>query len=150
MIIEELKESEIPDIAELERLSFKKPWSENSINESFKSDACRFFVYKNPDIRGYIGISIAADEGYILNIAVRPEYRGQGIGKALVNFLIESYRDSLRFITLEVRPSNTEALKLYSRFGFEKAGERKNYYSNPSENALLLTKHFNSLKENNV
>ncbi len=147
MIIEELKESEIPTIAEIEKKSFHKPWSEESIRSSFNSSACKFFTAKSATIVGYIGISVAADEGYILNVAVLPESRGQGIGKALVKFLIEKYRYILRFITLEVRPSNYAAVNLYSSLGFEKVGERKNYYSAPTENALLLTKYFNSDKE---
>ncbi|MCH5304144.1 MAG: ribosomal protein S18-alanine N-acetyltransferase [Ruminococcus sp.] len=142
MIIEELKEIEIPKIAELEILSFSKPWSEKSIKSSFQSPSCKFFVAKKEDIVGYIGLSIAADEGYILNIAVHPDCRRQGIGKALVKFLVDYYKESLSFLTLEVRPSNTAAVNLYSSLGFEKVGERKNYYSNPVENALLLTKYF--------
>ncbi len=147
MIIESLKESEIPIIAELEKKSFSKPWSEKSIRESFKNTSCHFYTAKDDVLAGYIGISIAADEGYILNIAVFPEYRGKGIGKALVKFLIEKYKNELSFLTLEVRPSNSAAVNLYSSFGFIKAGERKNYYSDPTENALLLTKYFNSEKE---
>lgn len=147
MIIEKLKASEIPDIAEIEKKSFSKPWSEESIRSSFESGSCNFFAAKDAKIVGYIGISVAADEGYILNVAVDPDYRGRGIGRALVNFLIESYRGILRFITLEVRPSNNAAVGLYKSLGFEKVGERKNYYSAPTENALLLTKYFNFEKE---
>ena len=60
------------------------------------------------------------------------------------NFLIEKYGESLRFITLEVRPSNIAAVKLYTSLGFNKVGERPSYYSNPVENAILLTKNLNS------
>lgn len=147
MIIETLKESEIPLIAEIERRSFSKPWSEKSIRESFNNPCCKFYTAKEDKIVGYIGISVAADEGYILNVAVLPEYRGKGIGKSLVKFLIENYKRELSFLTLEVRPSNSAAVNLYLSLGFNKAGERKNYYSNPTENALLLTKFFNSEKE---
>lgn len=148
MIIKELNERDIPAVAELERLSFSKPWSEESIRDSFNSASCRFYIAETDKIVGYIGVSIAADEGYILNVAVHPDYRGQGIGKALVSCLIERYGDILSFITLEVRPSNTAAVNLYKSLGFEKVGERKNYYSNPAENALLLTKYFD--KENDI
>ncbi len=147
MIIEELKDNEIPVIAEIEKLSFSKPWSEENIRSSFNSKSCKFYTAKTDIIVGYIGVSIAADEGYILNVAVRPDFRGRGIGRKLVTFLIEKYADSLRFITLEVRPSNISAVKLYTSLGFEKAGERPSYYSNPVENALLLTKYFNSKLE---
>jgi ribosomal-protein-alanine N-acetyltransferase len=86
-------------------------------------------------------LSIAADEGYILNVAVLPEYRRKGIGEALVRYVITGFGD-LAFVTLEVRPSNTAAVALYQKLGFERVGERKNYYRNPDENALLLTKFF--------
>lgn len=144
MIISELKENEIPIIAEIEKASFKKPWSEESIRSSFNSKSCKFFAAEDEKIIGYIGVSIAADEGYILNVAVFPEYRGRGVGRALVTYLIDKYKDDLKFLTLEVRPSNKPAVSLYSSLGFEKAGERPSYYSNPTENALLLTKYFNS------
>lgn len=147
MIIEELKESEISAIAEIEKLSFLKPWSEESIKSSFNSNSCRFFTAKTDKIVGYIGLSIAADEGYILNVAVLPDYRGQGIGRNLVSFVIENYSESLSFLTLEVRPSNKPAVNLYTSLGFKKVGERPSYYSNPTENALLLTKYFNSNSE---
>lgn len=148
MIIKELNECDIPAVAELERLSFRKPWSEDSIRDSFNSASCRFYIAETDIAVGYIGVSVAADEGYILNVAVHPGYRGQGIGKALVRFLIERYKDILCFLTLEVRPSNTTAVNLYKSLGFIKVGERKNYYSDPAENALLLTNFFD--KENDI
>ena len=143
MIIRQLSESEIPVIARLETLSFSHPWSERSIRDSFESEANKFFTAIEDDrIVGYIGLTIAGGEGYILNVAVHPEHRRKGIGKALVSFLTDTYRSRLSFITLEVRPSNTAARALYEGLGFEKVGERPNYYSNPTENALLLTKRF--------
>lgn len=144
MIIKELKESEIPFIARIEEKCFSKPWSEDSIRSSFENKANRFYIAeKDGEIIAYIGLSVSVDEGYILNVATLPEYRRQGIAKALINYIINMCSDKLRFITLEVRPSNTSAVKLYEGFGFEKVGERKNYYSNPTENAVLMTLYFN-------
>lgn len=141
-MIRELKESEIPLIADIERVCFSTPWSEKSIEDSFCLDCNLFFVCESEGrIAGYIGLSIAADEGYILNVAVLPEYRRKGIGEALVRYVITGFGD-LAFVTLEVRPSNTAAVALYQKLGFERVGERKNYYRNPDENALLLTKFF--------
>ncbi|MEE3333077.1 MAG: ribosomal protein S18-alanine N-acetyltransferase [Ruminococcus sp.] len=141
-MIRELKESEIPLIADIERVCFSTPWSEKSIEDSFCLDCNHFFVCESEGrIAGYIGLSIAADEGYILNVAVLPEYRRKGIGEALVRYVITGFGD-LAFVTLEVRPSNTAAVALYQKLGFERVGERKNYYRNPDENALLLTKFF--------
>lgn len=148
MIITEAFYNDIPKIAKIEKMSFTNPWSEKSIRESFLSPCNHFFIAKDDDsILGYIGLSVAADEGYILNIAVNPRFRGRGIGKSLVNYVIDYTKDNLRFLTLEVRPSNAAAVELYTSLGFEKAGERKNYYTAPKENALLLTKHYTSKKE---
>ena len=142
-MIRRLTESDIPRIAELERLCFSRPWSERSIRESFESKANSFFGYEDGgEVVGYIGLTVAGSEGYILNVAAHPEQRGRGIGKALVSHLIDMYSAELSFITLEVRPSNIAAVKLYEGFGFEKVGERPNYYSAPAENALLLTRYF--------
>ncbi|MBQ7504925.1 MAG: ribosomal protein S18-alanine N-acetyltransferase [Clostridia bacterium] len=147
MIIRELKATEVPAIARIEEKCFSNPWSKDSIKSSFANKANRFYVAeKDGVIVGYMGLSISVDEGYILNVATLPEYRRQGIAKALINHIINMYSEKLKFITLEVRPSNTAALKLYEGFGFEQVGERKNYYSNPAENAVLLTLFFS--KEN--
>ena len=142
-MIRRLTKSDVPRIAELERLSFSHPWSERSIRESFESKANSFFVFEDDgEVVGYIGLTVAGGEGYILNVAVHPDWRGRRIGKALVCHVIDTYRSELEFITLEVRPSNIAAVKLYEGFGFEKVGERPNYYSAPAENALLLTRYF--------
>lgn len=132
-------------IAEIEKTCFSHPWTENSIAESFENVCNHFYIAEcDGKVVGYIGFSVMADECYILNVAVLPQFRGQKIGERLVKTAIEySINNKLEFITLEVRVSNEVAIKLYEKLGFEKAGERKNYYSNPLENALLLTKYFN-------
>ena len=139
-------EENIPQIAEIEKASFSKPWSEKSITESFLSQSNIFFVAEiNGKIVGYIGMTLSIDEGYILNVAVLPQYRKQGVGRKLVESLISfGENNKLVFITLEVRESNIPAISLYTQYGFSQVGKRKNYYSNPSEDALLLTKYFNS------
>lgn len=140
---------DIPAIANIEQSCFSHPWSEQSIKESFQNNCNHFYVAEiEKKIAGYIGVSVMADEGYILNVAVLPDYRGQGLGEKLVNTVLNfAEENNLAFVTLEVRASNTPAINLYTKLGFEKVGERKNYYSNPTENALLLTKHYNSEKE---
>ncbi|MCR5652301.1 MAG: ribosomal protein S18-alanine N-acetyltransferase [Ruminococcus sp.] len=141
MIIREIVENDISAVAQIERECFSSPWSEGSIRESLLSKSNRFFVADvDGKTVGYMGLSVSIDEGYILNVATLPDYRRRGIAKALVGHVINIYNNQLRFLTLEVRPSNTAALKLYENFGFEKVGERKNYYRNPTENAVLLTK----------
>lgn len=146
MIIREPRETEIYQIAEIEKQCFDTPWSEDSIRASYNNKANRFYVAetdKKP--AGYIGLSISVDEGYILNVAVMPAYRRKGVAKTLINEVIRDNKQ-LSFLTLEVRPSNTAALGLYKSLGFERVGVRKNYYRNPTEDALLLTLFMN--KEN--
>ena len=83
-----------------------------------------------------------AGEGSITNIAVHPDYRHQGIASSVLEKLVSHSCDNkLEFITLEVRESNINAIKLYEKFGFEEVGRRKNYYSNNHETAILMTKY---------
>ncbi|MBQ1437954.1 MAG: ribosomal protein S18-alanine N-acetyltransferase [Ruminococcus sp.] len=90
-----------------------------------------------------IGMSVVIDEGYIFNVAVNADFRRKGVGTALINELVTyGKKNNLCFITLEVRESNQAAISLYSDFGFIRVGERKNYYSDPAENAILMTKYF--------
>lgn len=147
MIIRKAIESDIPQIALIEKACFSRPWTEDSIRDSFNNKSnCFYIAEADGKTVGYIGLSVVLDEGYILNVATLPDYRRQGIAASLISHIINVYKDELRFLTLEVRPSNTAAIRLYEGFGFEKAGERKNYYRNPVENALLLTLFIN--KEN--
>lgn len=149
MNIIRMTQSRIKQVAQIESLCFSHPWSEESIYDSFINPCNQFYIsVEENKVLGYIGLSVIIDEGYILNVAVHPDYQGKGIGKALVktvdDFAIEN---NLAFVTLEVRPSNEKAVSLYESFGFTKVGERRDYYSNPKENALLLTKYYNSKKE---
>ncbi|MFB0921525.1 MAG: ribosomal protein S18-alanine N-acetyltransferase, partial [Oscillospiraceae bacterium] len=91
---------------------------------------------------GYIGLMYVLDEGYISNVAVSPVYRRRGVADALIEALIERTKDTLAFMTLEVRESNHAAKYLYSKHGFETVGKRKNYYDRPKEDALLMTLFF--------
>ena len=94
-------------------------------------------------VLGYAGVLVMADEGYITNVAVFPEYRRHGIGAAIIEVFMNFARgNDLAFLTLEVRPSNTAAIALYEGFGFEEVGRRKNYYDLPKEDALILTRYF--------
>ena len=94
-------------------------------------------------VLGYAGLMVVADEGYITNVAVFPEYRRQGIAAQILQvFLQFAAANHLAFLTLEVRPSNAAAIALYQGFGFEEVGRRKNYYDLPKEDALILTKYF--------
>ena len=134
----------IPQIAELERQCFSKPWNEQMLAEELDNPTASFIVAvgDNGQVLGYAGISVIAGEGYIDNVAVRPSCRKQGIADRLLDVFCRFGQEHLAFLTLEVRPSNTAAVALYEKHGFQEAGRRKNYYEAPQEDALLLTKEF--------
>ena len=136
----------IPQIAELERQCFSKPWNEQMLAEELENQCAAFLVAEDAvtdDVLGYAGLLVAADEGYITNVAVFPEQRRRGIaGQLLQVFLNFAEANHLAFLTLEVRPSNAAAIALYQGFDFQEAGRRKNYYDLPKEDALILTRRF--------
>lgn len=133
----------LDDVYIIETECFSHPWSKQSLEEEMNNETSLFLVAKEEnEVIGYIGMSIVIDEGYIFNVAVRENHRNKGVATALINELVTyGKKNNFSFITLEVRESNLPAISLYSKFGFIKAGERKNYYSNPKENAILMTKY---------
>ena len=134
----------IEKLAELEKICFSSPWSENGLNAELENENSFFVVaVEKEEILGYAGMHIVIDECYIANIAVFPVYRGRGIATALLDRLDEiAESKSAEFISLEVRPSNLGAVKLYLKNGYTEAGRRKNFYTNPFEDGLILTKKF--------
>ena len=133
----------LDDVYIIETECFSHPWSKQSLEEELNNETSLFLVAKEEnEVIGYIGMSIVIDEGYIFNVAVRENHRNKGVATALINELVTyGKKNNFSFITLEVRESNLPAISLYSKFGFIKAGERKDYYSNPKENAILMTKY---------
>ena len=133
----------IEKIAELERICFSSPWSKEAILDSFKRGTKFLVAERLDEMLGYIGISCILDEGYVTNVAVFPEFRKQGVGKALLEATFSLAQESgLSFVSLEVRQSNKNAISLYERLGFKLEGKRKNFYENPRDDALILTKRF--------
>ena len=144
MIITKATLDNLQDILKIEESVFAHPWSLDSLKNLLEDEkSVTFIAVDNNTICGYCGLNTILDEGYITNVAVLESYRRQGIGKLLVNALIDFANEkNLAFLTLEVRKSNTPAINLYKNNGFEEVGERKNYYTSPFENALLMTKYF--------
>lgn len=142
-VVSRADESDITAIAELEKECFSAPWSEKTLTEAMNNGTV-FFVAKNGGKTvGYVGISCILDEGYITNVAVTENMRKKGIGTALLNRVFSHCRDNgLSFVSLEVRESNKNAISLYEKTGFKPEGKRKNFYDNPKEDALILTKRF--------
>lgn len=136
-------ESDIPIIAEIEKERFSEPWSENSIRSAMNNNTVFFLAKQNGKTVGYVGLSVVADEGYITNIAVKKEAEKQGVATALLAKVCEyCVEKQLAFFSLEVRKSNTQAIKLYKRFLMEEVGLRKNFYVTPKEDALIFTRRF--------
>ena len=144
MRIDKMTAASLDAVAAIEAECFSHPWSKKSLEESLEKENSLFLVaYEDGKVIGYVGMEVIVDEGYIFNVAVSADYRRRGVGYALVRELVTySMKNSLCFITLEGRESNSAAISLYSKFGFIKAGERKNYYSDPTEAAVLMTKYF--------
>lgn len=131
-------ERDAEEIALIESMSFKTPWSKEMILSEMREPLAHFFVaVLGESIVGYYGFLHITDELHILNVAVHPEHRSKGIGTALMGHLLEEGRKlSARAITLEVRESNQSAIRLYERTGFCLAGVRPHYYTD-KENALI-------------
>ncbi len=135
----------VPQIAELERQSFSLPWTEQMLYDELESlnSSCIVAVDGDRRVLGYASLTVAADEGYVNNIAVRRELRRQGLASDLLGvFLRFAQARKLAFLTLEVRPSNLAAIALYEKHGFRQVGRRKNYYDEPTEDAILMTRFF--------
>ena len=141
LFFEKMNQSHISAIAEIERQCFSKPWSENAIAAELENESAYFYVAKlNGEAVGYIGMHCAADECYIANVGVLKKYRNMGVGSALVKYAADTaQRMNMSFISLEVRPSNTTAVRIYERLGFERVGLRKNFYSEPKEDGAIMT-----------
>ena len=125
-----MREEHIAAIAALERACFAHPWSEKSLREELE----------NPQAVFRAGMHVVLDECYMDNVAVRPDFRRQGAAKALVSALLGWARENgARFLTLEVRSGNGAAIALYRALGFEEVGRRPRFYTDPVEDALLMT-----------
>lgn len=136
--------STVPDVAAIERECFSQPWSEDMLAEELYNDNASFIVAVADDgtVLGYAGLTVVLDEGYINNIAVKSQYRRMGVADALLGTFIHFAEDHLAFLTLEVRASNDKAISLYTKNGFVQEGRRKDYYKDPKEDAIIMTRRF--------
>lgn len=139
-----MDKSHLTQIAEIEKECFSSPWTVPMLEEELNNLCASFIVAQGEDgaVLGYAGLHVAVDEGYIDNIAVREDYRRQGVGQALLGAFMRFGQEKLAFLTLEVRPSNEPAIQFYMKHGFVQVGRRKNYYTAPREDAILMTLEF--------
>lgn len=144
MEINKMQLHDVTDVYQLECECFSVPWSENSIKEELSNTLAHFFVAKQGDKTiGYIGTHLVLDECSITNLAVTKGRRESGVGSRLLKVAIENAKQAdASFITLEVRESNAIAILLYKKHGFETKGIRKNFYEQPLEDGLIMTKSF--------
>ena len=131
-------------IAELEKECFSMPWSEKAISSELSNPLSLWVVAVEDNIvAGYVGSQAVLGEADMMNLAVLPAYRRNGIGKRLVEELIYMLTDrEVYSLTLEVRASNISAINLYENLGFSQVGRRPNYYTAPKEDALILRKEW--------
>ena len=137
---ERLTEKTLDGVAELEKLCFSQPWSRSSLELLTKEGIGVGMVCSaDGNVCAYGGMIVAVDEGQITNIATHPDYRRRGYGRAVVESLIKYAKNNgLDSISLEVRESNKAAIELYSRLGFKVEGKRKDFYTKPTESALIM------------
>ena len=138
----DVTEAMLPQIERLEEQCFSLPWTLNMLRSQLPDGQHVFLAALDRErVLGYVGMMTVLDEGYISNVAVDPAARRQGLGDRLITALLERAEErGLAFVTLEVRESNAPAIALYEKHGFRPVGLRKNYYEQPKENALLMTK----------
>ena len=144
MMIIRMNEGHVKAVAELEKICFSDPWSENSVSSELRNKLALWLVAEEEgQVAGYIGSQTCGDESDVMNVAVHPDYRRQGIAEQLCLALVEALKEKGNHcLTLEVRSSNEPAKALYEKLGFGQIGLRKNYYRNPREDALILRKEW--------
>ncbi|MBQ3150245.1 MAG: ribosomal protein S18-alanine N-acetyltransferase [Clostridia bacterium] len=133
----------------LETICFSHPWTRQDFMEELDNENAHFLTAICPDgICGYIGVQEICGEGYITNVAVFPEFRRCGVAAKLISKALDNAKQrDCEFLSLEVRKSNIPAINLYKKLGFTVNGERKNFYRDPDENAILM---INNLRTENV
>jgi len=140
--IRRLGPEHLDQILAIENVSFSHPWSRESYLYELKQNRLSHYYgcFSGEELLAYAGLWLIIDEGHIANVAVKPEYRGQGLGELLMRRVIaDCLFRQIRWMTLEVRESNAAARSLYTKLGFGVAGRRKNYYTLPAEDALIMT-----------
>lgn len=141
MIFRRMEPRDVEQVAVIESQSFSEPWQKKHFEESFGLDYVYFMVVEDEDgkIAGYCGTIKSGEEADVINVAIRPDLRGRGIGREMLLWLIEQNEaDGIRDFTLEVRAGNAPAIALYEHLGFESAGIRPGFYTKPKEDALIM------------
>lgn len=140
-MIREYKKGDEIAIAAIEEECFSMPWSAEGIIDAVWEGARFLISEEDGNVVGYIGIRQVLEMGFIYNIAVKKEYRKRGIGRTLLEELDRlAVELGIEELTLEVRQSNSAAISLYTKMGYVSDGIRPNFYENPREDAIIMTK----------
>lgn len=139
-----MDKSHLDAVAALERVCFSKPWPRSMLEDELYNPNVSLVVAEGEDgaVLGYGEVGVVLDEGCLEKIAVDPAWRRQGVAEAILSAYLRFGRAKLAFLTLEVRASNEAAVGLYKKLGFEEVGRRKGYYTEPKEDAVLMTVEF--------
>ena len=143
LTITPMEPEHLAQIAALEIACFSDPWPESILVRELQNPLSLWLCAVDGDtVAGYIGSQTVLGESDMMNVAVHPDYRRRGVGRALVLALCEAVKKQMiaSALTLEVRDSNAPAIALYESLGFEQIGLRKNYYQHPKEDARILRK----------
>lgn len=140
LIFETLTDNNLEEVIDIECLCFPTPWSKYTFKIAMEDPRTLFKVaYLGEKVVGYGSIRWVLDEANLDSIGVHPNFRGKGMGDKILKALIEECQNrGLTLLTLEVRESNESAIKLYERNGFQIVGRRDDYYTSPTETALLM------------
>jgi len=140
MLLRKMEELDLVQVCAIEKEIFSEPWGEEDFRKAMQDSHNGYLVAEEQGtIAGYCGYWGVPPEGYLYNVAVRKEYRRLQIGYHLLCKLIEDAKGKkIDALTLEVRCSNTPAISLYKRLGFTEAGLRKDFYSKPNEDAVIM------------
>lgn len=135
-----MRKDDLDAVAELEQLSFSVPWSYETLKEGLSNGLDQYLVWEENGIAaGYINFRILAGEGEVERVAVHPLMRGRGFGRKLMDAMAEyTSSQGVTAVTLEVRSGNQSAINLYESCGFVREAVRKDYYREPTEDALIM------------
>lgn len=137
---EPAQEALLSQLQAIEDEAYPEPWTTGMFREELRNRHSSFFLaYHEETLVGYAGFWLLLDDAHITTITTEKSFRGQGFGyEQLTHLIAHAKRLDARRMTLEVRPTNTPALHLYDRFGFEQIGIRRGYYQKSGEDALVL------------
>ncbi|MCI8571113.1 MAG: ribosomal protein S18-alanine N-acetyltransferase [Lachnospiraceae bacterium] len=142
LLIREMKAADVEAVSKIESEAFSMPWSARDFLEMVEADYAYYYVAEaDGNLAGCCGIRNMAGEGEITNVVVAADYRKKGIGRKMMEYMLERAKENgMGACTLEVRVSNRPAIRLYESLGFKGEGVRPGFYDKPKEDALIMWK----------